>query len=137
LAVEGLVECAGYAGLNGIMLGLENHGGPTADADGLLAIVHAVDSPWLGINLDGGNFHTADPYADFARCAPYAVNVQVKATIKRAGAAASEPADYARLTAILRQANYQGFVTLEYEEDEDPWTAIPRELAKLKTAIAG
>jgi sugar phosphate isomerase/epimerase len=136
LAVEALVECAGYAGLNGIMLGLENHGGPTATPDGLLAIVHAVDSPWLGINLDSGNFHTADPYADVARCAPYAVNVQVKVVMKPKDGAAV-PTDYARLAAILRAAKYQGYVTLEYEEAGDPWTAIPQELAKLKAALAG
>jgi sugar phosphate isomerase/epimerase len=136
LAVEALVECAGYAGLNGIMLGLENHGGPTATPDGLLAIVKAVDSPWLGINLDSGNFHTADPYADFARCAPYAVNVQVKVVMKpKDGAAVAT--DYARLATILRAAKYQGYVTLEYEEAEDPWTAIPQELAKLTAALAG
>lgn len=136
LAVEALVECAGYAGLNGVMLGLENHGGPTATPDGLLAIVHAVDSPWLGINLDSGNFHTADPYADFARCAPYAVNVQVKVVMKPKDAATTAT-DYARIATILRDVKYQGYVTLEYEEEGDPWTAIPQELAKLKAALAG
>jgi sugar phosphate isomerase/epimerase len=136
LAVEGLVECAGYAGLHGVMLGLENHGGPTATPDGLLAIVHAVDSPWLGINLDSGNFHTADPYADFSRCAPYAVNVQVKVVMKPQDGAPA-PTDYARIATILRAVKYQGYVTLEYEEADDPWTAKPRELAKLKAANAG
>lgn len=136
LAVEALVECAGYAGLHGVMLGLENHGGPTATPDGLLAIVKAVDSPWLGINLDSGNFHTADPYADFARCAPYAVNVQVKVVMKAKDTAAIAT-DYMRLATILRDAKYQGYVTLEYEEEGDPWTAIPQELAKLKAALTG
>jgi sugar phosphate isomerase/epimerase len=136
LAVEALVECAGYAGLHGVMLGLENHGGPTATPDGLLAIVQTVDSPWLGINLDSGNFHTADPYADFARCAPYAVNVQVKVVMKAQNAAPTAT-DYARIATILRAAKYQGYVTLEYEEPEDPWTAIPREWAKMTAALAG
>ena len=136
LAVEGLVECAGYAGLHGVMLGLENHGGPTATPDGLLAIVQAVDSPWLGINLDSGNFHGADPYADFARCAPYAVNVQVKVAMKPKDAAPA-PTDYARLATILREARYQGYVTLEYEEAGNPWAAIPEEMAKLKAALVG
>jgi sugar phosphate isomerase/epimerase len=136
LAVEALVECAAYAGLHGVMLGLENHGGPTATPDGLLAIVKAVDSPWLGINLDSGNFHTADPYADFARCAPYAVNVQLKVVMKPQDAPASAT-DYARIATILRDVKYQGYVTLEYEEDGDPWIAIPQELTKLKAALAG
>jgi hydroxypyruvate isomerase len=30
-----------------------------------------------------------------------------------------QPTDYARLAAILRQANYRGYVVLEYEEAGD------------------
>ena len=131
-----MMHMARYGGLHGVMLGLENHGGPTSTPDGLLAIVKAVDSPWLGINLDSGNFHSIHPYADFARCAPYAVNVQVKVVMKPTDAEPA-PTDYARLAAILREANYQGYVTLEYEETGDPWTAIPPEMATLKAALVG
>jgi hypothetical protein len=53
----------------------------------LLEIIRAVRSPWVGINLDTGNFHSADPYADLERCVPYAVNVQVKVEIRGGGQA--------------------------------------------------
>src|SRR4051794_8248367 len=85
LCVSALDECAEYAGAKGIFLGLENHGGIVAEADDLLEIVKAVQSRWLGINLDSGNFHTADPYGDLAKIAPYAVNVQVKTVMRPAG----------------------------------------------------
>ncbi len=131
LAIAGLEECCAYAGERGIFLGLENHGGIVADPAGLLAIVRAVQSPWLGVNLDTGNFHTADPYAALAECAPYAVNVQIKSEIRPAGAKENQPADLARFVRILREAHYQGWVALEYEAKEDPWTAVPPLLAQL------
>jgi sugar phosphate isomerase/epimerase len=132
LCIGALEECAQYAGTKGIFLGLENHGGIVAEASGVLEIVRAVKSPWLGVNLDTGNFHSADPYAELAECAPYAVNVQVKVEIKRAGAKDAEPSDLARVVKILREANYQGWVALEYEAKEDPWKAVPVALGKLR-----
>jgi sugar phosphate isomerase/epimerase len=136
LAIEAIEECCDYAGKRGVMLGLENHGGIVAEPADLLAIVHAVKSPWFGINLDTGNFHTDDPYADLAACAPYAVNVQVKVEIKRRGAKASEPSNLKRIAKLLRDANYQGYVALEYESAEDPWKAVPRHLEELRAALA-
>jgi sugar phosphate isomerase/epimerase len=132
--IAALEECCAYAGERGIFLGLENHGGIVTEPDALLDIVKTIKSPWFGVNLDTGNFHTADPYADLARCAPYAVNVQVKADIKRAGAKTEEPADYKRLVEILRSANYQGWVALEYES-ADPWQGVPVALGKLKSLV--
>ena len=130
--IAALEECAEYAGRHGVFLGIENHGGIVAEPAGLLEIVRAVKSPWVGVNLDTGNFHGADPYADLAQCAPYAVNVQVKSEIRRAGAKENEPADLARVVKILRDANYQGWVALEYEAKEDAWKAVPPLLAQLR-----
>ena len=130
--IAALEECADYAGTRGVFLGIENHGGIVAEPAGLLEILKAVKSPWIGVNLDSGNFHGADPYADFAQLAPYAVNVQVKSEIRRAGAKENEPADLARVVKILRDANYQGWVALEYEAKEDAWKAVPPILAQLR-----
>jgi sugar phosphate isomerase/epimerase len=135
LSIEALEECAEYAGRKGIFLGLENHHGIVAEPEDLLDIVRAVKSPWLGINLDTGNFATDDPYADLAKCAPYAVNVQVKAEIKRRRDKEKSLADFNRLIKILRDANYQGWVALEYEAKEDPWTGVPEYLEQLRQAM--
>lgn len=136
LCIEALEECAAYAGKKGIFLGIENHGGIVAEPEALLAIVKAVKSPWVGVNLDTGNFHTKDPYGAVEACAPYAVNVQVKVEMKPADAPV-EWADLGRLAAILRKANYQGFVVLEYEAKEDPRKAVPGYLEQLKALCAG
>jgi len=135
LCIGALEDCCDHAAGRGVFLGLENHGGIVAEPSGLLEIVRAVKSPWIGINLDTGNFHTDDPYADLEKCAPYAVNVQLKAEISRRGAH-PEPADLARLVQILRHASYQGYVALEYESKDDPWTAVPPLLKRLQPLMA-
>lgn len=132
--IRGFQETCAYAGTKGIFLGLENHGGVVATPDGMLEIIKAVDSPWFGVNLDTGNFHSDDPYAELAMIAPYAVNVQVKVEMKR-GKNPPEPADLPRLFRLLQDANYQGFVVLEYEAKEDPFTAVPAWLAKMREAL--
>lgn len=129
--IEALEECAAFAGQYGIFLGLENHGGIVAEAKDLLDIVKTVQSPWVGINLDTGNFHTDDPHRDLALCAPYAVNVQFKGMI-RARRQPQQPDDYARTFSILRDANYQGYVALEYELSEDPWMKVPQMLDRMR-----
>jgi len=123
-----------HAAKRGVMLALENHGGITATADQMLRLVEAIDSPWFGVNLDSGNFRTADPYGDFARLVPYAVNVHVKTEIQTQGQAKVE-ADLNRLIDILRDAKYSGYVVLEYEAPEEPRSAIPRYLATLKKIL--
>jgi sugar phosphate isomerase/epimerase len=133
--IESLEEVSSYAGGKGIFLGLENHGGIVAESSDLLDIVKAVKSPWLGINLDTGNFQTEDPYADLARIAPYAVNVQMKPEIHRRGKS-TEPADFRTLVKILNDANYQGYVALEYESAPDPYEAVPGLLKRMKDAFA-
>ena len=121
-AAAALEEAGAYAGERGIFLGIENHDS-IGDADRLLRIVKAVKSPWVGVNLDTGNFRTDDPYDDILRSAPYAVNVQVKVELRVKGK--KEPADLERIARLLREANYCGYVVLEYEAAEDPYKAVP------------
>ncbi|OYV80148.1 MAG: hypothetical protein B7Z73_19100 [Planctomycetia bacterium 21-64-5] len=123
------------AGQHGVFLALENHGGLTTTLDGLLRLIGDVKSPWFGVNLDTGNFHSADPYADLARIASYAVNVQVKVSMNPGGGK-KEPADFRRLAKILTDSGYRGYVVLEYEEREDPRQACPRHIDELRAAFA-
>ena len=134
LCVEAVEECAAEAGKHGVFLGLENHGGIVAEPKDLVDMIKEIKSPWVGINLDTGNFRTDDPYGDLEMCAPYAVNVQVKSEISKRGQK-KELADIKRLVKMLRDVNYQGFVALEYEAAEDPWTAVPRLLKELGMAL--
>jgi sugar phosphate isomerase/epimerase len=137
LVVAALEECSDYAGQKGIFLGIENHDA-IGSAEHLLKLIKQVNSRWLGVNLDSGNFRTADPYADFAECAPYAVNVQLKTEINPVGAATKgpQPADLGKFVKLLREAHYQGFVALEFEGKEDPFKSVPPVLKHLKELFA-
>ena len=131
IVVEALRDCCNYAGKKGIFLGLENHDS-IGSAATLIPMVKAVNSPWVGINLDSGNFKTADPYKDFAECVPYALNVQLKVEMRDAKGVPNQPADLKRLVKILRDGGYQGWVALEYEAKEDPLVAVPPLLKQLR-----
>ena len=134
LAVDGIQQCCEYAGTRGVYLALENHGGLTDTAEGTLRLVREVESPWFGVNLDTGNFHTSDIYGDLARLAPYAVNVQVKVVIQPEGSS-KQPADFNRLAHILRDTGYRGYIVLEYEESGDPREECPKYVEKLREAF--
>jgi sugar phosphate isomerase/epimerase len=132
--VAGINESLKHAAQRGVALALENHGGITATSEQLLAIVRRVDpSPWFGVNLDSGNFHTADPYADLENIAPYALNAQIKVMVEPAGGH-KQSADLARVVDILRSAGYRGYVVLEYEES-DPRGEIPGYIGQLRELI--
>lgn len=133
--IDAINKACEHAATRGVFLALENHGGIVTTPDQLLAIVKAVKSEWFGVNLDTGNFHGADPYAELARLAPYAVVVQVKTQVAP-GKGPKQEADLPRVIKMLRDVNYRGFVTLEYEAEEDPAKAVPRYLQELRKLIA-
>jgi len=132
--VESIEACTEHAARRGVLLGIENHGGIVAEADSLLEIVKAVRSDFVGINLDSGNFRTDDPYGDLARIAPWAVSAQIKTEIQPRGQEKHE-ADLGRIVEILKESGFRGYATLEYEAAEDPLTAVPRELERLRALL--
>jgi len=133
--VECIQECLPVAEEKGVILALENHGGVTSSADEVLSILKAVDSDWLCLNLDTGNFRTEDLYADIAKVAAYSVTTHFKTQVQPAGKSKQE-ADLARIVRILRDAGYRGYLTLEYEAEEDPKTAVPKAIRRMKEATA-
>ncbi|MEP4076228.1 sugar phosphate isomerase/epimerase family protein [Haloferula sp.] len=126
--IESLEEAGAYAGAKGIFLGIENHDSISTGTS-LLRIVKAVDSKWVGVNLDTGNFAVKDPYPDIEACAPYAINVQVKAKLHHGG---KRDTDLERVGTILKKTGYQGHVVLEYEETADPYASIPPILDRMR-----
>ena len=132
-AIEHIQKACDFAADHKVMLALENHGGITATAEQLLGLVKPIKSDWFGVNLDTGNFHTPDPYGDMAKVAPYAVVAQLKTEIfpnkKR------EDADMGKIVDILRKADYQGYVALEYEAKEEPKVAVPKVVKQLQALM--
>lgn len=124
-------RCARTAAEYGVFLGIENHG--RISSDQLLTILDRVESDWVGINLDTGNFVGQDPYDDIRRCAPWAVNVQLKTHIKKT-ADGAVPADFDRIASILSDSGYQGYIALEYEDDS-PYEQIPPLVRRMRDAF--
>jgi sugar phosphate isomerase/epimerase len=132
--IESIQECLPYAEKAGVLLALENHWGLTTRPETLLQIWKTVNSPWLGINLDTGNF-PGEAYPEIEKLAPYASIVQAK-TYYGGGEWYTLDLDYKRIAGILRKAGYQGWVSLEMEGKETPDTAVPKSLAVLREAFA-
>ena len=128
---EAANECGAYAGERGIFLGIENHGDLTIDE--MLRILEGMDHPWVGMNVDTGNFFSDTPYDDVARCMPYAVNVQFKSLLTDPDRKKT-PVDLERMTGLIRDSGYQGYVVLEYEEQK-PFEEVPRYAERLRNAL--
>jgi len=133
---ETMNRALAYAAKRRVKLALENHGGITSTPEQMFSIIDQIKpSPWFGINFDSGNFRTDDPYRDLAKIAPLAINAQIKVAIKPDNGP-KQPADLERIVGILKQANYKGYVVLEYEEKADPKAEIPGYLKQLRELIA-
>jgi sugar phosphate isomerase/epimerase len=128
-AVGCLRECIPYAAERGVVLALENHGGITATAQQVLRLAEELRNPWFGLNLDFGNFRN-DPYHEFELCAAHAVTTHAKRTMRAGEGRVS--VDYARVAEILRRSGYAGYISVEYEDAEDPRTAVPAFVTTLK-----
>ena len=132
--IESLEQCLPTAEKCGIVMGLENHWGLGRTPEGVMRIVNAVDSPWLGVLLDTGNF-LEDPYDKLEMCAPKTVFMQAK-TYYGGGTWYTLDLDYPRIGRIMKKAGFTGYVSLEFEGKEDARTAIPKSLAMLRKAFA-
>jgi L-ribulose-5-phosphate 3-epimerase len=132
--IDSIEKCLPKAEECGVILGLENHWGLARTAEGLLRIVNAIDSPWLQVLLDTGNF-LEDPYDKLDQCAPQAVFMQAK-TYYGGGLWYTLDLDYPRIARIMRKHNYKGYISLEFEGNEDYKTAIPKSLARLRKAFS-
>jgi sugar phosphate isomerase/epimerase len=121
----------------GVVLGLENHWGLGRTAAGVLRIVETIKSPWLQMTLDTGNF-LERPYEQMEAMAaspvPLAL-VQAK-TYFGGGRWYALELDYGRIAAMLRQHGYRGWISLEFEGNEDAETGVPKSLTLLREHFA-
>jgi len=131
--IDGIQRCLPKAEECGVLLALENHWGLARTPEGLLRIINAINSPWLGVLMDTGNF-LEDPYPKLEKIAPRAVFVQAK-TYYGGGEWYTLDLDYRRIAKILADVKYHGYVSLEYEGKENPETAVPKSLAMLREAF--
>jgi sugar phosphate isomerase/epimerase len=142
-----LRECTVAARLNGVKLGIQNHGDMLRTSDQMLRMLEMVDSEWLGVINDTGYYSTPDPYLDIERMMPYTVSIQVKESVRPVKRQHPFYMDLPRLMKIVHDSGYQGFLPIEtlptVEEhagtgplDYNPGEAVPAFLTKLRAAIS-
>jgi sugar phosphate isomerase/epimerase len=130
--VETMKPACDYAAKRGITLGIENHGGITARASAALEILRRVDSPYAGINLDISNFEAKtdeEMYSDIQACVPYATHTHIRDVF----GSSKRPIDLDRVWRLFAEGGYKGYVSAEYEAEEDPMTGVPKLMEKIKT----
>ncbi len=131
--IDSFEKCIPAAERCGVTMGLENHWGLGRTPEGVLKIIRAVNSPWLRCTLDTGNF-LEDPYVKLEQLAPEAVFVQAK-TYYGGGLWYTLELDYPRIATMLHKHHYRGYISLEFEGNEDWKTALPKSLALLRQAF--
>jgi sugar phosphate isomerase/epimerase len=133
----------------GIRMAVENHIDFTADE--MFRLLTEVNSPWLGINFDTGNFLRLldDPIKAMAKLAPFAYATHIKDLKVQKNVSADEwyffsctpvgdgVVDNGKLIQLLAEAGYEGMLAVEidflhpdYDNNEDQ--AVARSVTELK-----
>lgn len=131
--IDAIEQCLKVAEKLGVILALENHWGLTNTPEGMLRLLKAVDSPWLGALMDTGNF-LENPYEKLKLIAPKTVFVQAK-TYYGGGEWYTLDLDYKKVARILAEVNYRGYVSLEFEGKDPAASGVPKSLKMLKRAF--
>lgn len=131
--IDAIEKCLYKAEECGVVLGLENHWGLGRTAAGVQRIVNEISSPWLMVTLDTGNF-LENPYDQLKQLADRTVLMQAK-TYYGGGKWYTLDLDYPRIGEIMRNAGYKGYISLEFEGNEDPLKAVPESLKVLRDAF--
>jgi sugar phosphate isomerase/epimerase len=131
--IDSIEKCLPKAEECGVILALENHWGLTRTPEGVLRIVEAIDSPWLQVMSDTGNF-LENPYDKLKLMAPKTVFIQAK-TYFGGGEWYTLELDYRRIARIFADAGFRGYVSLEFEGKADPYEGVLRSIAMLRKAF--
>ena len=129
--VEVMKAACDYAGQRGITLGLEDDSGIGDRAEVVLEIIRRTDSPFAGINLDITNFAARSDeelYREIEACIPYATHVHIRDRFE----STKSEVDLDRIWKLFVKYHYHGYMSAEYEGDEDAITGAPKLVAKVK-----
>ena len=152
--VEGLSEASVYADSKYVKLALENHGSLAGRGDQVRGLIEDVRAKSgvnaLGANPDTGNFLLVNQPSHEAirEVARYANMVHFKDFAEGdgpfialngqayVGAAVGEGlVNLEQCILELKAAGFDGWLSVEYEGDEDPVTAVPRSIANARKYI--
>jgi sugar phosphate isomerase/epimerase len=133
--VETMKAATEYSAQRGVVLGIENNQGVSESADLCLEIMHRVDSPYAGINLDITHFVTTptqDAYSQIAACIPFATQTHIRSQFDDRATI-----DLDRIWKLFAQAGFRGFMSAEYESKSAAGSVAVAEVAALVAQIRG
>lgn len=118
-AIEGLGSLSERAAKDGINVVVENHGGYSSNGQWMSDVIRQVDMPNCGTLPDFGNFNisrdeTYDRYKGIKELMEYAKGVSAK-TYDFDQDGNETTMDFERILKIVKQANYRGYIGIEYE----------------------
>ena len=130
-AIKNLKKAALLAEQANVRLALENHYGITATADDVIHIIECVGSDYVGANFDPANFVSSgdDPVEAGKKLAPYIFHTHLKDCVYTGKGQyfgydyveiGSGTIDYESILSNLKKSKYEGYLSLEYENVEDP-----------------
>jgi len=128
--IDSIEQCLPKAEECGVILALENHWGLTCSPEGVNRIVESINSDWLKVTMDCGNF-LSDTYISLQKIAPHTVLVHAK-TYFGGGEWYTLDIDYSRVAEILSAVNFKGYVSIEFEGKEDPLTGMPKSIEMIR-----
>jgi sugar phosphate isomerase/epimerase len=131
--IDGVAQCVKKAEELGVLLALENHWGLAATPQGMIRIHKAINSPWLQLLMDTGNF-LENPYDKLEMIAKDTCFVQAK-TYYGGGVWYSLDLDYERIVKILNKVNYQGYISIEFEGNEAAESGVRKSVELLRKYI--
>ncbi len=153
-AVDFYGQCADYGGDRGVTVLIENHGGPIGNATVMLRIINEVNSEWLKILLDTGNFGYDDnAYDQMKQVVEHVLSVHARVfdgarpfqeyyTSGNYWGGIVAKLDYGRIMRILDEAGYDGYIHLERSVPSpkmpgflDDFIAVPKSLDFLRKLI--
>jgi|TARA_B100001971_G_scaffold72999_1_gene67323 sugar phosphate isomerase/epimerase len=134
--IDSIEKCIPTAEKCGVVLGLENHWGLGLTSQGVMRIVNEINSPWLKVTLDTGNFFD-NREKQLEELAPHTCLIQAKTYFGGAKWPAFNEIniDYPAIGELMRENNYRGYISLEFEGNEDAKTAVPKSLELLRDSF--
>ncbi len=135
---DALRECAEHGKKFGVIVAVQNHGDFINTGPKHLSLLKRVDHEWCAALVDTGKYLTPEPYADIELMAPYAVNWQIKETMR--SEVDSPKVNLKRLVAIIRKSRYRGYIPIETlsmrRKDYDSYVEVTKMLRDLQAALA-
>jgi sugar phosphate isomerase/epimerase len=135
--VDCIRECEKAAKEAGIVLAIEPHndGGFLPTAVDTLRLLKELNSEWVKLNLDTGNYHDPDNYQAIEDTIAYAPHIHAKSHHITDDCRELE-FDFDKIFTILKKFEYRGFLSLEFEgqdlHKQDELLYVPKAVQMLK-----